>query len=89
MGSITQLVIATRNRGKLGEIQHLLRECPIKVLSLSDVTGRDIPADVEEIGRTFGENAENKAIEYAVACDQIVVACNVGTGVADVPENSA
>ena len=57
-----QLVIATRNAGKLREFRNLLLPLKADVLSLSDM---GIDADVEESGNTFAENARLKAIGYS------------------------
>jgi XTP/dITP diphosphohydrolase len=56
------LVIASKNRGKIKEIQRLLSDFPVRIRSLEDfpdITG------VEETGKTFTENAELKARSYA------------------------
>nr|PZN05640.1 MAG: non-canonical purine NTP pyrophosphatase [Bacillota bacterium] len=51
------IVVATKNRGKLKEFQEMLRDVPLKLLSLLDY-----PAiEVEENGKTFEENALIKA----------------------------
>jgi XTP/dITP diphosphohydrolase len=52
------LVIATKNRGKLREIQALLSNFGVNVLSLEDYP--DAP-DIVEDGKTFRENALKKA----------------------------
>ncbi len=57
-----KLLIATRNRGKMREYQHLFREIPFQLLSLDDL---GIDAEVEETGQTFLENAWLKANTYA------------------------
>jgi XTP/dITP diphosphohydrolase len=57
-----QLVIATRNAGKLREFRDLLRPLESAVLSLASLS---IDADVEESGSTFAENARLKALEYS------------------------
>ncbi len=57
-----KLLIATRNQGKMLEYQHLFRELPFQLLSLDDL---GIPAEVEETGQTFLENAWLKANTYA------------------------
>lgn len=54
----TTLVIATRNAGKLAEIQSLLSGYPVKLLSL-DAFG-PIP-EIPEEGETFDDNAYQKA----------------------------
>lgn len=57
---ISELVFATRNRGKLAELEALLREAglPIAVHGL-DALG--VAGEVEETGATFVENAALKA----------------------------
>jgi XTP/dITP diphosphohydrolase len=57
-----QLVIATRNRGKLQEFRNLLLPLNSEVLSLADVS---INTEFEETGRSFAENARLKAIAYS------------------------
>ncbi|RMH69800.1 MAG: XTP/dITP diphosphatase [Gemmatimonadetes bacterium] len=56
------IVLATRNRHKIDEIQTLLQEMNIRVLSLQDFPG--LP-DVVEDRETFTGNAEKKAVEIA------------------------
>jgi len=53
-----EIVIATRNPGKLREIEAILIPTPLKLLSLNDFL--DIPEVVED-GTTFAENAIKKA----------------------------
>lgn len=53
-----ELVVATRNTGKLREIRHLLEGAGITVLGLDAFP--DLP-EVEEDGATFAENAAKKA----------------------------
>lgn len=53
-----ELVVATRNSGKLREISHLLAETEIRVLGLDAFA--DLP-EVEEDGETFEANARKKA----------------------------
>ncbi len=57
-----ELLIATRNPGKLEEVRGLLSDLPINLRSL-----RDFPqtTEVEETGATFAENAAIKATAYA------------------------
>jgi XTP/dITP diphosphohydrolase len=57
-----QLVIATRNAGKIREFRNLLLPLKAEVLSLSDL---DIDSEIEESGSTFAENARLKAIGYS------------------------
>ena len=53
-----KLVLASRNQKKLRELQEILSELGVEVLSEADV-GVDV--DVEETGTTFEENAFLKA----------------------------
>ncbi len=59
------LLVATRNQHKLQELRAKLTTLPIKVVGLDDVSG--VPADVEETGETFAENACLKAVTYGRA----------------------
>jgi len=52
------IVIATRNKGKKSEIQELLKNFPVKIMSLDDFG--PVP-EIEESGQTFEENAYKKA----------------------------
>ncbi|HKS16737.1 MAG TPA: RdgB/HAM1 family non-canonical purine NTP pyrophosphatase, partial [Planctomycetota bacterium] len=53
-----EIVIASRNKGKIAEILQILAESPIKLRSLVDFP--DTP-EVDETGSTFVENARLKA----------------------------
>ena len=57
-----ELLIATRNKGKVREIADLLSSCGIKVTSLLDHA--DMP-DIVEDGVTFRANAAKKAVVIA------------------------
>jgi len=57
-----QLVIATRNSGKLREFRELLLPLKNEILSLADL---DVDEEFEESGKTFAENARLKAIGYS------------------------
>lgn len=61
---MTELVIATRNRKKLLEIQEQLARDDIAVLCVADFPA--FPETVED-GNTFAENAAKKASEAAIA----------------------
>ena len=52
------LVLATRNRGKIKEIEEYLKEYPVRILCLDDFGPTP---SVEEDGETFEENAYKKA----------------------------
>ena len=59
---IKELVIATRNLGKLEEFKVLMKELPIEIKCLADFDAIEEPA---ETGRTFAANARMKALQCA------------------------
>ncbi len=70
-----RILIATTNRNKLGEIQDILAGAPIEVGGLGLFPGIPEP---EEHGSTFGENARDKALYYALAAGMPAVAEDSG-----------
>ena len=70
-----RLVIGSRNKKKLVELQDLLGDLPIELTDLSPWP--DAP-DVDETGQTFEENARIKAIGYAQATGAWVLAEDSG-----------
>ena len=70
-----ELVVATRNRGKVAEIEQKLASLPIRVLSLADYG--DIP-EAPETGDTFAANAEEKARYYMAATGRACLADDSG-----------
>jgi XTP/dITP diphosphohydrolase len=70
------LVVATHNRGKLDELRALLRGLDIDVLSVGDVTKREIT--VVEDGDTFEDNALKKARAVAAATMMMTLADDSG-----------
>jgi XTP/dITP diphosphohydrolase len=58
----TELLIATRNPGKVREVKSLLGSFPFRLRSLAEFPAT---VEVEETGATFAENAELKAKAYA------------------------
>ncbi len=71
-----QLVIATGNRKKGVEMQTLLRETGLEILTLADFP--DAPQEVEETGSTYMENAEIKAVAAAQATGRVCIADDAG-----------
>lgn len=59
---IQKLLIATTNKKKLKELQELLADLPLELLSLDDLPDY---AEVIEDGKSFKENASKKALGYA------------------------
>lgn len=74
-----ELVVATRNAGKLREIRRLLAETGIQALSLDDFP--NLPEVVED-GVTFAANAGKKASEIAGRTGRATLADDSGLTVA-------
>ena len=73
-----EVVIATRNSGKLREIQAILAPLGLKILSLRDFPR--IPEIIED-GQTFEENAVKKAVAVARHTRRIAIADDSGLAV--------
>jgi XTP/dITP diphosphohydrolase len=71
----TELVLGTRNHGKLAEFRSLFKGMHIKLLSFYDFP--DIPPVVED-GKTFQQNASKKAKTIAKATGRIAVSDDSG-----------
>jgi len=69
------LVVATTNRNKVREIGALLAGVPVELITL-DRWPDVVPP--EETGKTFEENARLKALYYAAATGELVVAEDSG-----------
>jgi XTP/dITP diphosphohydrolase len=74
-----ELLVATRNPGKLKEIRALLAPLSITVRGLMDFP--DLPEIVED-GRSFAENAEKKASTIARLTGRLTLADDSGLEVA-------
>lgn len=70
-----RIVAATKNQGKIREIQAILGSLDVEVISQGDA---DIDVDIEETGTTFEQNALIKARAVAMMCDDIVLADDSG-----------
>jgi XTP/dITP diphosphohydrolase len=70
-----ELCVGTANRGKQRELVELLADWPCR-LTLPQDLGLDL--DVEETGRTFAENAAQKALAYAEAAGMPTLADDSG-----------
>ena len=70
-----ELIVASRNKGKVGEIMELLAGLPFKVSSLLDYP--NLP-DVVEDGKTYKENALKKAMEIALATGKMAMSDDSG-----------
>ncbi len=79
----SELVVATRNVGKVRELREVFAELPVDLLSLEDFAKRrgvplSVLPDPVESAATFDGNATIKAREYATACDAWVLADDSG-----------
>jgi len=73
-----QLLVATRNQGKLAEIKAALVEFELEVLGLEDIPNiKDMP-DVEEPADTFEGNAIIKAMTYGHRLKMLTLAEDAG-----------
>ena len=75
VGGPLTIVLATRNPGKVREFVELLRDLPIQVYSLDAFP--QIP-DLPEDGRTYTENAINKAATVARLTRRVAIADDSG-----------
>ncbi len=57
-----EILVATRNPGKIREIEQALSEMPVRLRYLSEFPN---VSSVDEVGRTYEENAVLKAVGYA------------------------
>ncbi len=65
MSSPRTIVLATGNPGKLREIHQVLGDLPVRVIGLGELP--DPPAEPDENGETFAQNARDKALYYSRA----------------------
>jgi XTP/dITP diphosphohydrolase len=72
------LLLASQNPGKLGEMKQLLEGLPFRVLGPTELGIREAP---EETGSSFMENAILKALYYAARSGRLTVADDSGLGV--------
>lgn len=70
-----EIVVATKNKGKIKEIREVLKGIDAEILSLDEI-GLEI--EIEEDGRTYSENAVKKAAEVAKRSGRISLADDSG-----------
>ncbi len=70
-----EVIVATRNRGKLREFRGALRGLNLRIYGLSDL--QEAPG-VEEDGKSFAENALKKARFYAAHFGKLTIADDSG-----------
>ncbi len=72
---MNKLLIATNNKGKVIELQELLKDTGIELVTPADI---NLVLDVEEDGKDYAENASKKAIAFATASGLISLADDSG-----------
>ncbi len=70
-----EVMIATRNKGKIREIREVLNGLGLRIYALSDFP--DVP-DIEEDGKNFTENALKKARFYSKYFEMMTIADDSG-----------
>lgn len=70
-----RVIAATKNKGKINEIEQILGGLGIEVISQADA---GIDVEVFETGTTFMENARIKAQAVSLLCDDAVLADDSG-----------
>ncbi len=69
------LLLATRNQGKKKEMQQILKDLPLKIITLEDI--EELPEIIED-GASFVENACKKAQQTAALSGYICLADDSG-----------
>jgi len=72
---MNKLLIATNNKGKIKELQELLKDTGIELVTPVQI---NLQLDVVEDGHTYAENATKKAIAFANASGMISLADDSG-----------
>jgi XTP/dITP diphosphohydrolase len=72
---MNKLLIATNNQGKVKELQDLLKDTGIELITPAHI---DLELDVIEDGLTYAENATKKAVAFAQASGLISLADDSG-----------
>ncbi|MBI5824730.1 MAG: RdgB/HAM1 family non-canonical purine NTP pyrophosphatase [Chloroflexi bacterium] len=81
---MNRLLIATNNKGKVKELQDLLKNTGIQIVTPTQI---NLILEVEEDGKNYAENAGKKAIAFAKASGLISLADDSGLEV-DALENA-
>ena len=72
---VSPLLIATNNKGKIKELQELLKDTGIDLVTPAQI---NLNLDVVEDGQTYAENAAKKAVAFAHASGLIALADDSG-----------
>ena len=68
---MNKLLIATNNKGKVEELQDLLKDTGLELVIPADI---NLSLEVDEDGNTYAENATKKAVAFALASGLISLA---------------
>ena len=71
----SSLLIATNNKGKIKELQDLLKDTGVELVTPAQI---DLDLDIAEDGQTYAENATKKAVAFAEASGLISLADDSG-----------
>lgn len=74
-GKCLEVIVATRNKGKIREIREALKGLGLRIYALSDFS--DVP-EIEEDGKSFAENALKKAHFYSKYFGKLTIADDSG-----------
>ena len=72
---MNKLLIATNNKGKVKELQDLLKDIGLELITPADI---NLNLEVEENGTTYAENAAKKALAFAHASGLVSLADDSG-----------
>jgi XTP/dITP diphosphohydrolase len=72
---MNKLLIATNNKGKVKELQDLLKNTELKLVTPASI---NLNLEVEEDGTTYAENATKKALAFAQASGLVSLADDSG-----------
>ena len=72
------LLLATRNQGKKQEMQQILGDMMLQIITLADI--EELPEVIED-GTTFAENAIKKAVQTSLASGYVTLADDSGLAV--------
>ena len=75
IGKRLEVIVATRNKGKIREIRDALKGSDLRIYALSDFP--DVP-EIEEDGNSFAENALKKARFYSKVFGKLTIADDSG-----------
>ena len=73
--AMNKLLIATNNKGKVRELQDLLKDTGIELVTPAQI---DLELDITEDGHTYAENATKKAVAFAQASGLVSLADDSG-----------